>query len=97
MREIELKEEEEELKQCVEALKKRKGELRTREEQLEKCKKKCVTSFYCTSTLCVVISINMCCNPNLFYILYFNFLYNCFLKFVVYKMNYEMVKFKMVC
>jgi hypothetical protein len=49
------------------------------------------------STLCVVISINMCCNPNLFYILYFNFLCNCFLKFVVYKMNYEIVKFKMVC
>jgi phosphoribosyl-dephospho-CoA transferase len=47
MRETELKEEEE-LKQCEEALKKREEELRIQEEQLEKCKKKCVTSFHYT-------------------------------------------------
>jgi hypothetical protein len=46
IREIELKEEEE-LKQC-EALKKWGGGLRIWEEQLEKRKKKCVTSFHCT-------------------------------------------------
>jgi hypothetical protein len=49
MREMELKEEEEEkLKQCEEAIKKWKEELRIREEQLEKHKKKCITSFHCT-------------------------------------------------
>jgi hypothetical protein len=30
--------------------------------------------------------------PNLFYVLYFNFLCNYFLKFVVRKINFEMVK-----
>jgi hypothetical protein len=38
----------------------------------------------------------MCCNPKLFYVAYFKFLYNCFLKFIVHKINSEMVKFKMV-
>jgi hypothetical protein len=46
--------------------------------------------------LCVVISINMCYNSNLFYVLYFNFLYNCFLKFVIHKIKFEIIKFKMV-
>jgi hypothetical protein len=48
------------------------------------------------STLCVIISINMCCNPNLFYVSYFKFLYNYFLKFIVYKINYKTVKSRMV-
>jgi hypothetical protein len=48
------------------------------------------------STLCVIISINICCNPNLFYISHFNFLYNYFLKFIVNKINFEMVKSRMV-
>jgi hypothetical protein len=38
----------------------------------------------------------MCCNPNLLYVSYLKFLYNCFLKFIVYKMNFEMVKSVMV-
>jgi hypothetical protein len=46
--------------------------------------------------LCVVISINMCYNSNLFYVLYFNFLYNYFLKFVIHKIKFEIIKFKMV-
>jgi hypothetical protein len=48
------------------------------------------------STLCVVISINMCCNPNLFYVPYFKFLCNYFLKFIIHKINSEMVKSGMV-
>jgi hypothetical protein len=38
----------------------------------------------------------MSCNSNLFYISYFNFLCNCFLKFVAHKINSEMVKSGMV-
>jgi hypothetical protein len=38
----------------------------------------------------------MCCNPNLFYVSYFRFLYNCFLKFIVQKMIFEMFKSEMV-
>jgi cation transport ATPase len=99
MREIELKEEEEEeeeeLKQREEAPKKRDEELRIREEQLEKHKKKCVTSFH-FSTLCVIISISMCCNPNLCYVPYFKFLCNYFLKFVIHKINYKIVKSRMM-
>jgi hypothetical protein len=38
----------------------------------------------------------MCCNPNLFYVSYFKFLYNYFLKFIVYKINYKTVKSRMV-
>jgi hypothetical protein len=38
----------------------------------------------------------MCCNSNLFYVSYFKFLCNCFLKLMVRKMNFEMVKFAMV-
>jgi hypothetical protein len=34
----------------------------------------------------------MCYNFNLFYVLYFKFLYNYFLKFVIHKINSEMVK-----
>jgi hypothetical protein len=34
--------------------------------------------------------------PNLFYLSYFIFLCNCFLKFVVHKMNHEMFKSIMV-
>jgi hypothetical protein len=48
------------------------------------------------STLCVIISINMCCNPNLFYVSYFKFLCNYFLKFIVHKINSKMVKSEMV-
>jgi hypothetical protein len=50
MRLTELKEEEEEeeLKQCEKALKKWEEGLGVREEQLEKHKKKRVTSFHCT-------------------------------------------------
>jgi hypothetical protein len=48
------------------------------------------------STLCVIILINMCCNLNLRYIPYFKFLCNCFLKFVVHKMNSKMFKSEMV-
>jgi hypothetical protein len=33
---------------------------------------------------------------HLFYVLYFNFLYNYFLKFVIHKINFEIVKFKMI-
>jgi hypothetical protein len=40
--------EEEEIQQCKEAIKEREDELRLREEQLEKHKKKQVTSFHCT-------------------------------------------------
>jgi hypothetical protein len=43
------------------------------------------------STLCVIISINMCCNPNLFYVSYFKFLCNYFLKFIVHKIISKMV------
>jgi hypothetical protein len=46
LRETELKEEE--LKQYKEALRKGEEELRIRKEQLDKCKKKCVTSFHYT-------------------------------------------------
>jgi hypothetical protein len=97
MTEIELKEEEE-LKQNEEALKKWEGELRIREEQLEKRKKMCyIISLYTVgSTLCVVISINIRCNPNLFHVSYLKFIYNCFLKFIVHKVNSEMVKSGMV-
>jgi hypothetical protein len=38
----------------------------------------------------------MCCNSNLFYVAYFNFLCNHFLKFVVHKINSEIVKSEMV-
>jgi hypothetical protein len=48
------------------------------------------------SMLCVIISMNMCCNSNLFYVLHFKFLYNYFLKFIVHKINSKMVKFKMI-
>jgi hypothetical protein len=48
------------------------------------------------STLCVVISINMCCNSNLFYVSYFKFLYNYFLKFTIQNTNFEMIKSAMV-
>jgi hypothetical protein len=34
--------------------------------------------------------------PNLFYVSYFIFLCNCFLKFIVYKMNSKMVTSRMV-
>jgi hypothetical protein len=46
--------------------------------------------------LCIVISINMCCNSNLFYVSYFKVLYNYFRKFIVHKINSEMVKSRMV-
>jgi hypothetical protein len=32
--------------------------------------------------------------PNLFYVLYFKILCNCFLNFVIHKMNFEIVKFE---
>jgi hypothetical protein len=48
------------------------------------------------STLCVVISINMCYNPNLFYVSYFKFLYNYFLKFTIQNTNFEMIESAMV-
>jgi hypothetical protein len=48
------------------------------------------------STLCVVILINMCCNPNLFYVPYFKFLCNYFFKFVVHKINSKIIKSEMV-
>jgi hypothetical protein len=48
------------------------------------------------STLCVVISINMCCNSNLFYVSYFKFLYNYFLKFTIQNTNFEMIESAMV-
>jgi hypothetical protein len=35
----------------------------------------------------------MCCNFNLFYVSYFKFLYNYFIKFIVHKINFEMVKY----
>jgi hypothetical protein len=38
----------------------------------------------------------MCCNPNSFYVSYFNFLYNCFLKFIIHKINSKMIKSRMV-
>jgi hypothetical protein len=34
--------------------------------------------------------------PNLFYILYFKFLCNCFLKFVAHKMNSKIIKSEIV-
>jgi hypothetical protein len=34
--------------------------------------------------------------PNLFYVSYFNFLRICFIKFIVHKMNYEMIKSIMI-
>jgi hypothetical protein len=46
--------------------------------------------------LYVVISISMRCNFNLFYVSYFKFLYNYFLKFVIHEINFEMVKSGMV-
>jgi hypothetical protein len=46
--------------------------------------------------LYVVISISMRCNFNLFYVSYFKFLYNYFLKFVVHKINSKMVKFRVM-
>jgi hypothetical protein len=46
--------------------------------------------------LCVIILISMYYNSNLFYMLYFKFLYNYFLKFIVYKINFEIVKSGMV-
>jgi translation initiation factor 1 (eIF-1/SUI1) len=76
MRETKLKVEEEEFKQLEEALKKREEKLRIREEQFENGKKMCyIISMHAVgSTLCIVISINICCNPNLFYVPYFIFL-----------------------
>jgi hypothetical protein len=38
----------------------------------------------------------MCCNLNLFYVLYFKILFNYFLKFIIHKMNYKIVKSEMV-
>jgi hypothetical protein len=46
--------------------------------------------------LCVVFPISMSCNSNLFYVAYFKILCNYFLKFIVHKMNFEMVKYGMV-
>jgi hypothetical protein len=46
--------------------------------------------------LCVIILISMRCDSNLFYVSYFKFLHNFFLKFVVHKMNSEMVKPKII-
>jgi hypothetical protein len=46
--------------------------------------------------LCVIILISMYYNSNLFYMLYFKFLYNCFLKFIIYKINFGMVKSEVV-
>jgi hypothetical protein len=53
--------------------------------------------------LCVVIPISMscipismCCHSNLFYVSYFKFLCNYFLKFIVHKINFEMVKYEMM-
>jgi hypothetical protein len=53
--------------------------------------------------LCVVIPISMsripismCCHSNLFYVSYFKFLCNYFLKFIVHKINSKMVKSEMV-
>jgi hypothetical protein len=46
--------------------------------------------------LCVIILISMRCDSNLFYVSYFKFSYNFFLKFVVHKMNSEMVKPKII-
>jgi hypothetical protein len=43
------------------------------------------------SRLCVVILISICCNFNLFYVSYFNFLCNFFLKFIVHTTRFEMV------
>jgi hypothetical protein len=78
IRETELKEEE--LKQHEETITKRDEELRIQEEQMEKCKKICyVISLHAVgSRLCVVILISICCNFNLFYVSYFNFLCNFF-------------------
>jgi hypothetical protein len=77
IRETELKEEEkeEELKQCEESLKKQEEELRIWEEQLEKRKKICyiILLHAVGSTLCVVISINMCCIPIYFMYCILNF------------------------
>jgi hypothetical protein len=44
------------------------------------------------SMLCVVIPISMYCNSNLFYVSYFKFLCNYFLKFIIHKMNSKIVK-----
>jgi hypothetical protein len=46
--------------------------------------------------LCVIILISMYYNSNLFCMLYFKFLYNCFFKFIIYKINFGMVKSEMV-
>jgi hypothetical protein len=55
------------------------------------------------NTLCVVILISMCYipismyyNSNLFYVMYFKFLCNYFLKFIVHKINSEIVKSKIL-
>jgi hypothetical protein len=42
--------------------------------------------------VCVVILITMCCNLNLYYVLYFQFYAICFLKIVVHKRNSKIVK-----
>jgi hypothetical protein len=55
------------------------------------------------SILCVVIPISMCVsqfvcviNFNLFYVSYFKFLYNCFLNFIVHKINSKIVKSRII-
>jgi hypothetical protein len=62
MREIELKKDDEELKQCKEALKKQENELRIWGTIGETQKETCyiILLHAVGSTLCVVISINMC-------------------------------------
>jgi hypothetical protein len=42
------------------------------------------------------IPINMCYNSKLFYISYFKFLYNYFLKFIVHKINSKLIKYEIV-
>jgi hypothetical protein len=72
--------------------------LRIQEEQLENHKKKYdVISLHAVGNmLCVIILISMRCDSNLFYVSYFKFLYNFFLKFIVHKMNSKMVKPKII-
>jgi hypothetical protein len=38
----------------------------------------------------------MCCNSNLFYVSYYNFLYNYFLKSFVHKINFKIIKSRTV-
>jgi hypothetical protein len=48
------------------------------------------------STLCFVIPSSMCCNSNLFYVSYFKFVCNFFLKFIVNTTNSKIIKSRMI-